>query len=550
MSNNSQDLEWRALYFHPGQIMFHLTGTATAESTNALLEEAKKLAEESKGLQISAPRIQNFQTSEKYNDQQSRTESGGKNRSPFSLLYADVTKNGKRLGDKQDEINELLSLIFLLDGRLVKSSNESLQVVSPNWLTSGSIESPGGTGGPGGRPSPYKGESDNTEYKFHFSKSFLQQYSKYLETECDGDVVVAILDTVPYPKSWRDNNNSASELSEEGEWDYIYDEWVTQRKEDPHSLIRTLLEPGNERLTIHPDPRVLDERIEKLKFIDHDYEMHDHGLFVAGIINSLAPHAELHLFQVLNRYGVGNLEIIGETLAKVFSQFEDNHLVVNLSLNYSIPLEKAHTKQDKTHTKLGWPLLADISGGELLKPEHAAWLNRATKPAELMCDMFYDRKSGIIAAAGNDWDDQEPGSPRPKARYPAAFDHVVGVGALTRGSKGMLGKAANYSNLADRPPKNGITTLGGEEGTGNGILGTYIGKFPDGSPNNNGWAWWSGTSFATPIISGLVAAVFSCLLSENPQATTQDAIKVVFDAQKKVTKPGEDVFLVTQGTSQ
>lgn len=551
MPGNSQEPNL-ALYFQPGQVMFHVTGTATEETYEILLEKANKLAE-SKGLKISndPDRIQNFPPSEKYIDQQSRTETSGNKRGPFSLIYADVTKNGEKLGDQQDELEELLNLIFLLDRELAKPSNESsLQVVSPIWLTSGSPSDPGGTGGPGGRPSPYKGKSDNNEYKFHFSKILLQQYSKYLEPECDGHVVVAILDTAPYPKSWRDNNNAASELSEEGEWDYIYDEWVTQRKEDPHSLISTLLKPGNERLTIHPDPRVLDERIEKLKFIDHDYEMHDHGLFVAGIIHSLAPHAELHLFQVLNRYGIGDLEIIGETLAKVFSQFEDSHLVVNLSLNYSIPLERAHTKIGKTHTKLGRELVPDTFGEEFLETK-VSWLYRAAKPAELMCDMFYDRKFGIIAAAGNDYDDQEPGSPRPIARYPAAFDNVVGVGALTRSFN-----AASYSNLADRPPKDGITTLGGEKGPGNGVLGTYIGEFPGNDPetnsplNNSGWAWWSGTSFATPIISGLVAAVFSCLLSENLQATTQDAIKVVFDAQKEVTKPGEDVFLVTQGTSQ
>ncbi len=526
MPGNSQDPKL-ALYFQPGQVMFHVTGTATEESIEVLLREANKFAE-SEGLQISAPRIQNFPPSEKYNDQQSRAESGGNKRSPFSLLYGDVTKNGNRLGDQQDDLKELLNLIFLLDRELAKLSNKSsLQVVSPNWLISGSRDDPGGTGGPGGRPSPYDGPSDNTEYKFHFSKSFLQQYSNYFEPECTEHVVVAILDTAP----------DLSKL------DGSFEKWGENKN---HPLISKMLNPDNRLLKVHFNSRVSSPPISDLTYLDHDYEMHDHGLFVAGIIHSLAPHAELHLFQVLNRYGVGDLEIIGETLANVFSQFEDSHLVVNLSLNYSIPLERAHTKIGKTHTKLGKDLVPDIFGEAFLDHDlkREAWLKRAAKPAELICDMFYDRKSGIIAAAGNDWDDQEPGSPRPKARYPAAFDHVVGVGALTRNFK-----AASYSNLADKPPKDGITTLGGEKDAGNGILGTYIGEFPDGSPNNNGWAWWCGTSFATPIISGLVAAAFSCMLAENPNATTLDAIDIVFAAQKEFTKPaGEDEFLVTQGT--
>ena len=507
--------------------MFHVTGTATAASNKILFNEANKLAD-TMGLKIetSTSRTQIFPPPGKFTYQQSRSQSSGNQRGPFSLLYADITKNGKRLGVQQEDLKELLNLIFLLDDELAKPSNKSLQVVSPIWLMSGSPSDPGGTGGPGGRPSPYDGPSDNAEYKFHFSKSFLQQYSNYFDPECNEHVVVAILDTAP----------DLSKL------DQSFEKWGGDKN---HPLISRMLNPDNRLLKVHFDSRVSAPPISDLTYLDHDYEMNDHGLFVAGIINSLAPHAELHLFQVLNRYGVGDLEIIGETLANVFSQFQDSHLVVNLSLNYSIPLDRAHTKVGKTHTKLGRELVPDIFGEEFLGPKRVPWLQRAAKPAELICDMFYDRKSGIIAAAGNDWDDQEPGSPRPKARYPAAFDHVVGVGALTR-----TFKPASYSNLADKPPKDGITTLGGEKDAGNGILGTYIGEFPDGSPNNNGWAWWCGTSFATPIISGLVTAAFSCMLAENPNATTQDAIDIVFAAQKEVTKPGEDEFLVTQGTSQ
>jgi len=541
MSGNSNDEEKRlALYFQPGQVMFHVTGTATEESIKKLLNKANELAK-SKGLNISEEeyRKQDYPPSEKYNDQQFETESGGKKRGSFSLIYADITKeNGEKLGYQQenpnllldnldllqDDLNSQLELIFLLDDELTKSSDKSLQVVSPNWLIGGSPSDPGGTGGPGGRPSPYDESSDNAEYKFHFSKSFLQQYSNYFDPECNEHVVVVILDTVP----------DLSKL------DQSFEKWGKNNK---HPLISRMLNPDNRLLKVHFDSRVSAPPISDLSYLDHDYEMNDHGLFVAGIIHSLAPQAELHLFQVLNRYGVGDLEIIGETLANVFSQFKDRHLVVNLSLNYSIPLDRAHTKIGKTHTKLGKKLVPDIFSEKFLETKES-WLKRAAKPAELMCDMFYDRQSGIIAAAGNDWDDQEPGSPRPKARYPAAFDHVVGVGALTR-----TFKAAKYSNLADKPPKDGITTLGGEEGAENGILGTYIGEFPDGSLNENGWAWWCGTSFATPIISGLVAAAFSCMLAENSNTTTQDAIDIVFAAQKEFTEPGEDEFLVTQGTS-
>jgi subtilisin family serine protease len=38
-----------------------------------------------------------------------------------------------------------------------------------------------------------------------------------------------------------------------------------------------------------------------------------------------------------------------------------------------------------------------------------------------------------------------------------------------------------------------------------GVMGVYSGEFPDGQPNETGWAYWSGTSFATGIMSGIAA---------------------------------------------
>ena len=169
----------------------------------------------------------------------------------------------------------------------------------------------------------------------------------------------------------------------------------------------------------------------------------------------------------------------------------------------------------------------------------------------------------VVAAAGND----AGSAGRPQARFPAAFNSVIGVAAL--GSDGL---PTGYSNLADQPENIGIATLGGDvrqivstTGVANaegpleahpdgGILGVYIGEFPnpesqvlnaagelpDPMPNDSGWARWAGTSFAAPIISGALARA---IRQGRPVNGALDALKLV---QPEMTSASEEIFTVTQ----
>lgn len=120
-----------------------------------------------------------------------------------------------------------------------------------------------------------------------------------------------------------------------------------------------------------------------------------------------------------------------------------------------------------------------------------------------------DSNMMIFAAAGNDGNPNKQPK-HPPAMYPAAYRPVHGVGALDKSNKAS--QTARYSNIADSPVSDGFLTFGGfPSDIGVGMLGLYIHPtFPDGGtgiPNTNGWARWSGTSFATGVMSGLAAAL-------------------------------------------
>jgi len=161
-------------------------------------------------------------------------------------------------------------------------------------------------------------------------------------------------------------------------------------------------------------------------------------------------------------------------------------------------------------------------------------------PLRWTCDLLEEDDVLIVAAAGND---AHPGN-RPFARQPAAFDSVIGVGAL-----GMDGNPAVYSNLADQPSHIGIATFGGDMDAGGaadperGVLGVYTGEFPDGSKNENGWARWGG------LLSPLRLLPESWRGCAARFIRRTDALRKVYEAQGEVTPvPAlEEVLTLRQG---
>lgn len=413
----------------------------------------------------------------------SKSRSKINSREDSSILFANIT--GLSV-NPLDFFQEMVKF----EAEMLKQPDlgDGVQVLAAplNWLVSG-MPGQSGTGGPGSWPVPYRGAPELAPYTINLPVNAQGANSK------GENVEVFILDTMP----------SQSELTT------AYDDW-----KDKHPLIHSLLRP-NGLLELHPMNAVDRYRLMDFQTFGHDYKMTDHGLFAAGIIHSIAPCAKIHLVEVLNPYGVGDTDSVVHGLNFVSNYIINRRkknpnlsFVVNCSFTFNLPLALEHcltlpADDEGCFSDLFTELDRKLEEGMIEQiARDPNWLVNQRLAMEIPCDTINALGSKVIAAAGND---RKPGADAPQPRYPAAFDSVLGVGALPRKPELLPNgkrRGATYSNLADSPTSDGIMTLGGEDGEGQGVIGIYLGEFPGGEANRTKWAWWAGTSFATPIVSG------------------------------------------------
>ncbi len=298
-----------------------------------------------------------------------------------------------------------------------------------------------------------------------------------------------------------------------------------------------LLRQLDPQLTIHN----LDQHAphEGHRLEDYNYPMSDHGLFVAGIVHSIAPQAKIHLIRVLNDYGVGNLAALLDGLRLAQELGANMPLVINCSLTLNVPPGQA-TNLTNIQVPHGHSLLEKLQGRQA-----CALVVDSVFPLASICELLAPNEDSpakivIVGAAGNDSLPLNRGNHR-QAGYPAALDTVVGVGAI-----GVDGEPLKFSNNSDsnlsaqKIEQAGLATFGGDDASsGKPVLGIYTAEyFPDfGGPNANGWAYWSGTSFAAPIISGIAALGLACGLPPN------DVLSQIFKAAQPPTIPGLDTVI-------
>lgn len=237
-----------------------------------------------------------------------------------------------------------------------------------------------------------------------------------------------------------------------------------------------------------------DVRTPWLKGVDGDDELNGpdlrpyagHGTFIAGVVRCLAPLTDVFVegFAVGGVGGGGILE--SEMVVQLEEAMTHDPQVINISAG--------------CRTRMDLPSIA-----------FARFHRRHLRGKDCV----------VVAAAGNDsW---------AAPFWPAAFGWAVGVGSLDR--DGRVSDFSNYGVSAD------VFALGRN----------LVNAFPDGTfvchetPDkgdvrvfSTGMARWSGTSFAAPVVAGLIAREISETGSSAADARDAVLARAVYDSDPMI----------------
>lgn len=485
----------------------------------------------------------------------------------FNYMSAGVSQATLASYSGNDLTREVVSLLNRSLGYLNQQAQIPIVAAMPNWLSMGSPMECASHGGSIVPPIPVEGASIAEPAQWKMQLPDLSPTLQQLEGK---DVTVLVLDTVPTP-------NAISLAADRAGQSNPVLKQIAAGLGKPDARIK---------VNYQELPDILEEGSNAKPVSGFDlygrlvcYEMSDHGLFVASILQQVVPQAKIECIRVLNDYGVGNIEVLIDALQAIHTRLMLNGDLYNQNVvvNLSLVITPAHDEcvsawYGNAGSYSSTDLAAMIREMELLR-------------AGLHCAIqsLTDLGAVVVAAAGNDSTVQQwsPStyyemSQRNGPRYPAAFPEVISVGAVDKENR-----AAPYSNYpAVVPQRAGIATYGGGLPTPvapktpadrtqatniDALQGVYTAAtYPalsaqDSSltyddPNPYGWAYWSGTSFATPIVSGLAARVLEKIRGNGrtPQQLGNEvrwAITTASGQQAIITEKGSLPFQSELGVS-
>jgi subtilisin family serine protease len=217
-----------------------------------------------------------------------------------------------------------------------------------------------------------------------------------------------------------------------------------------------------------------------------------HGTFAAGIVQQVAPGADLAVYSALDSDGIGSKIDIASAMVRAV---REGAQIINLSL-----------------------------GLEALDDRPPVAFEVALEIIDGIAAETGQQEALVVAAAGNF------GHARPC--WPAALDGVLAVAALTQDLE-----PADWSSRGFWVDCSTI---------GEGIRSTYVeGKespIVDPDPETfpaDAWALWSGTSFAAPQVAGAIARI-----AQEQGTNPREALRRLLDGQPSIPDYGRAVEIL------
>jgi hypothetical protein len=288
------------------------------------------------------------------------------------------------------------------------------------------------------------------------------------------------------------------------------------------------LEPPFKVCVSHPQPSPL-----PIEPASAHFSVPDHGLFVAGLAHAVAPGSNLDLIRSLNDEGQGDMFWLIANLADYASQQSSliastpspgtlQDTVINLSLGVHPPpkLIGILLDRDEETGLLQWIL--DSTRPPLAVLGDWSTVQEPIVSLETLLAILHAYNGAtVVAAAGNASGNDNVAQPV-SATVPANYPFVIGVAASNierqqacfsnegdvsaPGGEGgaPLPGATHTTPLSNPPcyprlPAEDCPNIPGAPGDCSyGVLSVVV-------TAQNGFAFWTGTSFATPLISGVAA---------------------------------------------
>ena len=241
---------------------------------------------------------------------------------------------------------------------------------------------------------------------------------------------------------------------------------------------------------IQPDPWVRPGGAD----IDEQVLEPYHGLLIASLIRELAPAAKIVIVEVLNNAGEGSGSEAAEALG-----------YIQFLRSGSWQVDGQRLIEDKLVFNLSLGLPRSLS-----EDVEAVYFLEA-------CERLADNGAVIVAAAGNDSYYLHPQNPEEPAAYgffcdsKSAYESVIAVSAAGQD----LNSYALYSNQGNlaAPGMDLLMDTGDAE-----------------NPGGTQYAYWTGTSFATPLVTSAAALLLSA--GVDPKEVKQTLWKTASQPQR------------------